>query len=253
MNNVTTMGNFFLKTLVSTKNFIMRHFVAIVILLTVMTITAYAITTIWIFYFVPDDYLQGELVKIMYIHVPCAWLSLVTYILLGIFAVYYLIYNNELCNIASSITLTISLHTSAITIITGSIWGKAAWGTWWIWDPRLSAVLIQFCILSVCYMMQHMHSNYHSSNNKILYQSSALLAVIGLINIPIIKFAVNAWNSIHQNSSVFRFDGIKIHESLLSPLILAFIAISLFYLTIGIVMMRNTINNMKRKRYNYVP
>jgi heme exporter protein C len=179
----------------------------------------------------------------MYIHVPCAWISLISYIILGILSVFYLIYQDRACSIAANAATIISLNTCFITLVTGSIWGKAAWGTWWIWDPRLTAVFIQFCLLSVCYMLRNA-----GDNNSTLEQSSALLTIVGLINIPIIKFAVNAWNSIHQDSSVFRFDGAKIHQDLLYPLLLSFVSIGCFYLAMGLLIAKNSLNEMKLRR-----
>ena len=179
----------------------------------------------------------------MYIHVPCAWISLISYVFLGILSTFYLIYQDKMCSILANATTIISLNTCFITLVTGSIWGKAAWGTWWIWDPRLTAVFIQFCILSVCYMLSNM-----GVNNSTLEQSSALLTIIGLINIPIIKFAVNAWNSIHQDSSVFRVDGVKIHQDLFHPLMLSFFSIGCLYLAITILITKNTLDEIKLRR-----
>jgi heme exporter protein C len=208
--------------------------------LTILTILLYLVSAVWIFLYVPDDYLQGNLVKIMYIHVPCAWISLASYILVGFFSVIYLVYNNRLFSILSDAATVVSLNTSLITLITGAIWGKAAWGTWWVWDPRLTAVFIQFCLLLVCYIMKE-----YCGKSSVIEQCTALVNIVGLINVPIIKFAVNAWNSIHQDASVFRSDGIKIHPDLFMPLIISFIAISCFYLMIGVVVARNRYQEVK--------
>jgi heme exporter protein C len=236
--------NSFLSYLISlARRSITRHYKSALWSLSIITILSYIITGVWIFYFTPDDYLQGGLVKIMYIHVPCAWISLASYILLGIFSVIYLIYNDRFCSVLSSGAIVVSLNTCLITLVTGSIWGKAAWGTWWIWDPRLTAVFIQFCLLSVCYMLRS-----YGGNSSVMEQSVALLTIIGLINIPIIKFAVNAWNSIHQDASVFRSDGIKIHPDLFMPLVMSFIAISCFYLLIGLIVARNRYKEIKMYR-----
>ncbi len=236
--------NSFLSYLISlARRSITRHYKSVLWSLSIITTLSYIIAGVWIFYFTPDDYLQGSLVKIMYIHVPCAWISLASYILLGIFSVTYLIYNDRFCSVLSSAAIVVSLNTCLITLVTGSIWGKAAWGTWWIWDPRLTAVFIQFCFLSVCYMLRS-----YGGNSSVMEQSVALLTIIGLINIPIIKFAVNAWNSIHQDASVFRSNGIKIHPDLFMPLVMSFIAISCFYLLIGFIVARNRYKEIKMYR-----
>lgn len=221
----------------------MRYYSYVVIALAIFVAVSYVVAGIWIFCYLPDDYLQGDLVKIMYIHVPCAWISLASYILLGLFSIFYLVHNDRFCSILAQAATIVSLHSCIITLVTGAIWGKAAWGAWWVWDPRLTAVFIQFCLLLVCYMMRG-----YASGNSTVEQSTALVTILGLINIPVIKFAVNAWNSIHQNASVFRVDGARIHPDLLYPLLLSFFAISCFYLLVGLLIVRNQIAELKKLR-----
>ncbi len=223
------------------RKVVTKHFKLSLVTLSVLSAIGYVLTALWVFLWIPDDYLQGSLVKIMYIHVPCAWISLASYITLGFISVFYLMYSDKLSSAAMSATTIVSLNASFITLVTGSIWGKAAWGTWWIWDPRLTAVFIQFCLLSVAHILKGL-----SDGNRVLEQSSALLIIIGLINIPIIKFAVNAWNSIHQDSSVMRFEGIKIHPDLFYPLVLAFFSILFFYAAVGLAIARNSLDEMKK-------
>lgn len=225
------------------RKILIKHFNVSLAIFSAMTAVGYTVSALWIFFWIPDDYLQGNLVKIMYIHVPCAWLSLASYIVLGLFSIFFLMYSDNLSKAAAAAATVVSLHTSFITLVTGSIWGKAAWGTWWIWDPRLTAVFIQFCMLSVVYILRGL-----SDENRVLEQSSALLVIIGLINIPIIKFAVNAWNSIHQDSSVMRLGGITIHPDLFYPLTIAFISILFFYATIGLLIAKNSLDEIKFKR-----
>lgn len=236
--------NSFLSYLTSfARRAVTRHYKPMFLCLSIVVILSYIVAGIWIFYFTPDDYLQGDLVKIMYIHVPCAWISLASYILLGVFSIIYLLYNDRFCSVLSSGAMVVSLNSSLITLVTGAIWGKAAWGTWWIWDPRLTAVFLQFCLLLACYMMRE-----YGGNNSTIEQSVALMTIVGLINVPIIKFAVNAWNSIHQEASVFRSDGIKIHTDLLMPLVMSFVAISCFYVLIGFMVARNRYKEIKMYR-----
>jgi len=219
---------------------ITKNYQIIFWILLILTSLLYVIAGVWIFIHTPDDYLQGGLVKIMYIHVPCAWITLASYVLLGFFSIIYLIYNNRLYSILSDAAMVVSLNSSIITIITGAIWGKAAWGAWWVWDPRLTAVFVQLSLLLICYIIKE-----YSGSSVIITQSIALINIVGLINVPIIKFAVNAWNSIHQDASVFRADGVKIHPDLFMPLIISFIAISCFYLMIGIAVARNKYKEVK--------
>lgn len=223
------------------RKILTKHFKIFLCTLSILSLVGYVITGVWVFLWIPDDYLQGDLVKIMYIHVPCAWISLASYIVLGFISVFYLIYSDIVCSVAADAATTVSLNACFITLVTGSIWGKAAWGTWWLWDPRLTAVFIQFCLLSVAYILRNI-----SDGARVLEQSSALLVIIGIINIPIIKFSVNAWNSIHQDSSVMRFDGIKIHPDLFYPLVFAFFSILFFYAAVGLAIAKNSLNEMKK-------
>jgi heme exporter protein C len=219
-----------------------RQFRPIILSLSIFTSLTYLLLFSWIFYFVPEEQLQGGLVKILFIHVPSAWIALASYLLLGIFSLYYLIYQERLTSFLARAATMVSFNASAITLVTGAIWGKAAWGTWWVWDPRLTSLFIQFSLLALIIIMRYASRSYNSS----LEQWAALVSILGLINLPIIKFAVTSWTSLHQEASVFRLDGVKMDSSFLYPLIAAFLAFSSFYLTLGLISVKNQINQMKK-------
>lgn len=235
------MNKIWFKIIFFTKKYLIKYHKIISTSLLILAILSYIITAIWIFYYTPNDYLQGNLVKIMYIHVPCAWISIASYILLSISSIYYLVYNDKFCSIISYAILRISLNSSIITLITGAIWGKAAWGTWWIWDPRLTSVFIQVCMLLICYVLST-----NSKNNILIQQSISFITIIGLINIPIIKFSVNLWNSIHQNASILTFNSSKIHHTLLYPLLMSCFAMFCFYSWIGMLLLKRQLINLKK-------
>ena len=172
-----------------------------------------------VFFKIPDDYLQGNLVKIMYIHVPSAWLALGIYTTLSIFSILYLIYRNNYYDLIAEALAPIGAIFCLITLITGSIWGRPAWGAFWVWDARLTSSLILFFIYLTYITLK--------SNNNSAYFSS-IFAVFGLINIPIIKISVELWNTLHQPSSVLRFDGIKIDKEFLYPLFCIFLSLALY-------------------------
>lgn len=157
----------------------------------------------------PSDYLQEDISRIMYIHVPCAWIALGIYFYIGLFSILFLVYKNIQLYILSKSLAPIGLLYCTLALITGSIWGIPTWGTWWAWDARLTSMLLLWFIYAGYIILD---SNYpEESGAKIL----SYYAVVGLINLPIIKFSVNIWSTLHQDSSVFRLDGPTIHPDML--------------------------------------
>lgn len=189
----------------------------------------------------PEDYLQGVSAKIMYIHIPAAQISLMIYILIGISSALFLIYRNPFYDIFSNSLVIIGLIYTFVTLITGSIWGKPTWGTWWVWDARLTSMLI----LSMIYF------GYISLRGNTCDEKGARIAAIfgvcGLVNIPIIKFSVYLWNTLHQQSSIFKLTGPSIHESMLYPLISSTISFIIFTLLILLLTVNTEL--LKRKLY----
>ena len=167
--------------------------------------------------FSPDDYQQSNAVKIMYIHVPAAWMALIIYTLMAIFNVSSFIWKNPFFYIISRSIAMIGLIFTAITLITGSIWGKPIWGTWWAWDARLTSVLILF-FLYLGYIILIDSFEDRSKGERV----AAIISIIGFINVPIIKFSVEYFNSLHQPASILRSGGLAIHQSMLTPLFLMF-------------------------------
>jgi heme exporter protein C len=183
------------------------------------TIALLVLTSI-VIYYSPDDYLQGNLVKILYIHVPCAWLSLIFYAGVTLFSFLFLVSKNNLYDVyAKSLAFT-SIYLTMSTLCIGSIWGKPAWGTWWVWDARLTSMAILLLSELIYFMIRNLFHNKLRSA-----KAAAIFAIISAINLPIIKFSVELWTTLHQKSSVFRMDGIKIDPAMLTPLILMFLAI----------------------------
>ncbi len=188
----------------------------------------------------PSDYQQGEYVRIMYIHVPSAWLSLMIYTLMGICSLLYLVWSNPMFDLIAKASAPIGTIFCFITLFTGSLWGKPVWGTWWVWDARLTSMLILFFFylgyLSLCDLSKD------RQNNK----APAVLAVLGTINIPIVKFSVNLWNSLHQPASVFKAGGPSIHSSMLLPLMLMFFCFSLYFLANLLISLKASILEKKK-------
>ena len=184
----------------------------------------------------PPDYQQGETVRIMYVHVPAAWMSLFTYTLMAVASASFLIWKHSLADIAARALAPVGASFTAITLITGALWGQPMWGTWWVWDARLTSVLILF-FLYLGYMTLVNAFEDSEKGSK----AGAVLALIGFVNIPIIKFSVDWWNTLHQPASLSRLDAPAIDPSMLTPLILMALGFKLLLITILIIRMRTTL------------
>lgn len=173
----------------------------------------------------PADYQQGEAVRIMYVHVPAAWMGTFLYGAMALLSVCFLIWRHPLADVLAREAAPIGAVFTLITLITGMIWGKPMWGAYWVWDARLTSVLI-LLLLYLGYIALSA-SGEQDERSKI---SCAWLALIGAINLPIIKFSVEWWNTLHQPASILRMDGPSIDNSMLIPLLLmiaAFTALSI--------------------------
>ena len=225
---------FSLYDLIKPKNFFL--FSNIIIYILIFTFIALSITSIYLgLYFAPIDIQQGLSYKIIFIHVPCAWLSLLLYTLIAICSLLYLINKNIFIFLIAKNISKVGIVFTLLTLITGSLWGKPMWGTYWVWDARLTSMLILF-FLYLGYILL-----YTSYEDKIKGMNNAsILALIGFINIPIIKYCVEWWNTLHQTSSVTKL-GSSIHVSMLIPLLISFFALLTFSLLIFFIETRKTI------------
>jgi heme exporter protein C len=187
-------------------------------------------------YFAPDDYQQGATVKIMFIHVPAAWLGLFIWMLMSAAALGTLVWRHPLADVAAKAAAPIGAAFTLMCLITGALWGRPTWGTYWVWDARLTSVLVLFLMyLGVIALWRTMDDQSRAA------RVTAVLTLVGAINIPIIKFSVDWWNTLHQPASVFRLGGSTIHPSILVPLIAMLVAFTLLALTLHLAAMRNEI------------
>ena len=184
----------------------------------------------------PEDYQQGDTVRIMYIHVPCAWLSLSTYSIMAVCSFVSIVFKHTLADIISRACAPIGACFTLATLITGSIWGKPTWGTWWVWDARLTSELILLFI----YVGHIFISNAYNDRRK-GDKNAAILTLIGVINLPIIKWSVDWWNTLHQPASISKFSSPSIDQSMLVPLFLMLISFSLFFATLLILRIKSEI------------
>jgi len=188
----------------------------------------------------PPDYLQGDSMRIMYVHVPAAWLALSSYSFLALSCIAWFIFRNPIFNLFAKSIAPIGALFTLIALVTGSIWGKPTWGTWWAWDARLTSMLILF-FLYVAYIMTWQTI----ANKDLAAKISAALGIIGFINIPIIKFSVDWWNTLHQPATISKLSAPSIHISMLTPLMLMTFAYILFLVTV--FLMRYKIETLDQK------
>jgi len=190
----------------------------------------------------PEDYLQKDSVRIMYVHVPAAWISLGIFSLIAVLSVsIFLIKNKNLILISKSLAPSGILFT-LIALVTGSIWGKPTWGTWWAWDARITSMLILF-IFYILYILTFRIFEDQDKSNKI----SSIIAIIGAINLPVIKFSVNWWNTLHQPASISLTEKSAIHHSMLMPLIIMTAAFVLFSILIFLMKYNTELIKVKNK------
>ena len=188
----------------------------------------------------PADYQQGETVRIMYVHVPSAWMALFCYTSLAIACAVALIWKHPLADLAAKATAPIGASFTFLALATGSLWGKPMWGTWWVWDARLTSVLVLF-FLYLGYMALNNAFDDPGRGAK----ASSILALVGFVNVPIIKFSVEWWNTLHQPSSVVKMGGPAIHPSMLTPLLLMGLGFTTYYLWVLLVRIRGEVTQGK--------
>ena len=191
----------------------------------------------------PEDLIQGSAVRIMYVHVPSAWLSIFSYLLLSICSFFFIVWRHPLADILSRSIAPVGALFSLLTLLTGSIWGRPMWGTWWVWDARLTSMLILF-IFFLGYIAL---SNAFEKNER-GSRPAALLAIVGSINLPIVKFSVDWWNTLHQPASIIRTGGISIDQSMLVPLIIMTLAFHVFFVLVVILRAHSIL--IERKVYH---
>lgn len=191
-------------------------------------------------YLAPDDYQQGATVKIMFIHVPNAWLSMFVWGVMSVAGLGTLVWRHPLADVAAKCAAPIGAAFTFLALVTGSLWGRPMWGTYWVWDARLTSVLVLFIMyLAVIALWRTVDDPSRAG------RAAAILTLVGAINLPIIKFSVDWWNTLHQPASVVRVGGSTIDSSILIPLAVMAMAFALLFVTLHLAAMRNEI--MRRR------
>ena len=188
----------------------------------------------------PEDYQQGSTVRIMYIHVPFAWLAMMCYSLMAVSALGTLVWRHPLADVALKSAAPIGAVFTALALVTGSIWGKPMWGTWWVWDARLTSVFVLFLMyLGIIALTRALDDPGRAA------WAAAVMTLVGFVNVPIIKFSVEWWNTLHQPASVFRLDGPTIAPSLLWPLLVMALGFTVLFFCLHLMAMRTEIRRRR--------
>ena len=190
----------------------------------------------------PPDYLQGDSVRIMYVHVPSAWIGLASFTGIALLSILSFIFKIKNLNLITKSIAPIGLLFTCLAIITGSLWGQPTWGTWWAWDARITSMVI-LSIFYILFILAHKLIKTEDKANKV----SNIIAIIGLVNIPVIKYSVDWWNTLHQPASI-KLDGASsIHSSMLLPLMLMLLVLLLYSALILLMKYKTEIIRIKKK------
>ncbi len=190
----------------------------------------------------PEDYIQNHAVRIMYVHVPAAWISLGTFSVIAILSFVILIFKNKSFILIVKSLAPSGLAFNIIALVTGSIWGKPTWGTWWAWDARITSMLI----LALFYIIYILAWRIYENKEK-AHKITSLIAIFGVINVPIIKYSVDWWSTLHQPASISIFSKTSIHSSMMIPLVFMTAAFALFSLLIFLMKYNTELIKIKNK------
>jgi heme exporter protein C len=188
----------------------------------------------------PPDYQQGETVRIMFVHVPAAWLAMLVYTIMALASAMAIIFRHPLADVSAKTAAPIGAVFCFLALATGSLWGKPMWGAWWVWDARLTSMFVLF-LLYIGYIAIWQAIEEPTRAAMI----ARIVALVGFINIPIVKFSVDWWNSLHQSASVFRMGGPSIDPSMLWPLLIMGLAYAFLFLALHLVSIRSEITARK--------
>lgn len=207
---------------------------------TVLAVVLIAVGLVWGLLFSPPDYQQGETVRIMYVHVPAAWMALFVYLCMAGASAAGLIWRHPVADLTAKAAAPIGAAFTFVCLATGALWGQPMWGTWWVWDGRLTSVLILlFLYLGYIALWEAFDDQAKAA------RAAAILALVGVVNVPIVKFSVDWWNTLHQPASVLTLEGPKIHAAMLWPLLITAAGFTAFFVAILCLRVRTEI--LRRK------
>ncbi|HHI82080.1 MAG TPA: heme ABC transporter permease [Rhizobiales bacterium] len=207
---------------------------------TAITIGLFAVGLYMSLVTAPPDYQQGETVRIMFVHVPASWAALMVYSIMALSSAIAIIFRHPLADVAAKTAAPIGAAFTFLALVTGSLWGKPMWGTYWVWDARLTSMFVLFLLyLGYMAIWQAVEDPHRAA------RIAAIVALVGFVNVPIIKFSVEWWNSLHQPASVFKAGGPSISSSILIPLLIMGLAYSFLFVTLHLLAIKSEIHARK--------
>ncbi len=230
------LKNFFPNKILSLKHKTINNLITFLIIIFIVGIIYSLILS-------PPDFVQGDSVRIMYVHVPSSFIALGCFGLIGIASILNLIFKIKFVTLMAKSLAPIGIVFSLISIVTGSLWGKPTWGVWWVWDARLTSMLILFLFYSAYILTWKLVKNFEKAN-----KISSMIGIFGLFNLPVIKYSVDWWNTLHQPSSITLTSAPTIHYTMLIPLIIMLLGAIIYSLII--FLMRYKIELIKLKLSN---
>ena len=234
------LKNFFPSKIISIKNKVIRNLVILLVIVVVIGL-AYSLLIS------PPDYIQGDSVRIMYVHVPSSFIALACFGFMGIASICNLIFKIKFIPLLAKSLAPIGFIFSLISIVTGSFWGKPTWGIWWVWDARLTSMVILF-LFYIAYILTWKFIDSFEKANKI----SSIIGIVGLFNLPVIKYSVDWWNTLHQPSSITLTSAPTIHYTMLVPLIIMSFAMIIYSLIVFLMRYKTELMKFKLdKKKNY--
>jgi len=230
--------NFFPSKILSLDNKLINGLLFLMILIVLVGL-------VYALFISPPDYIQGDAVRIMYVHVPSSFIALGCFGFIGIASILNLIFRIKFVSLMAKSLAPVGCIFSLISIVTGSLWGKPTWGVWWVWDARLTSMSILF-LFYLAYIFTWQFVNNFEKANKI----TSVIGIIGLFNLPVIKYSVDWWNTLHQSSSITLTSVPTIHYTMLVPLIIMFLGMVIYSLIIFLMRYKTELMKLKLERKN---
>ena len=230
--------NFFSSRILSLNNKLINTLLIVMILIVLVGL-------VYALFISPPDYIQGDSVRIMYVHVPSSFIALGCFGFIGIASILNLIFRIKFVSLMAKSLAPVGCIFSLISIVTGSLWGKPTWGIWWVWDARLTSMAI-LLLFYLAYIFTWKFVNNYEKANKI----SSVIGIIGLFNLPVIKYSVDWWSTLHQSSSITLTSAPTIHYTMLIPLIIMFLGMVIYSLIIFLMKYKTELMRLKLDKKN---
>ena len=227
------LKNFFPNKILSIDNKFINN-LAVLMTLVILVGLIYAL------FLSPPDYIQGDSVRIMYVHVPSSFISLGCFAIMGVVSILNLVFRIKFMPLVAKSLAPIGIIFTLLSILTGSLWGKPTWGIWWVWDARLTSMFILLCFYTAYILSWRFISNYENANKV-----SSVIGIIGSFNLPVIKYSVDWWSTLHQPSSITLTSAPTIHHTMLVPLIIMFFSLVIFSLIIFLMKYKTEVMKFK--------